>query len=96
MSLSDAARFGLSEKDRALYREFRPLRRSIYAVQNKILRIERTLENLARAAGSQVGELELNPDFQRGHVWTQAKQSALKEAWRPTTPQPGVGCIQEG
>lgn len=88
MSLSDAARFGLSdeywnslsEKSRALYREFRPLRRSIYAVQNKILHIERTLENLARDAGSQGGELELNPDFQRGHVWTQAKQSAFMEA----------------
>ena len=23
-------------------------------------------------------------------------KEALKEAWRPTTPQPGVGCIQEG
>ena len=88
MSLSPATRFGLSdeywdrlsEKDRALYQEFRPLRRSIYAVQNKILHIERTLDQLARDASSQGGELELNPDFQRGHVWTQAKQAAFMEA----------------
>lgn len=77
----------LSERDRDMYREIRPLRKSSYTVNNRIANIERTLADLAQDAQSSGGELELNPDFQRGHVWSQDKQIAFIEAvMRGTAP----------
>lgn len=38
--------------------------------------IERTLDGLG---DPEAGPVDLNPDFQRGHVWTQAKQIAYVE-----------------
>lgn len=88
MSISEAERFGvsdeywsrLSERDRALYQEIRPLRKSAYEVSVPIARIESTLSQLDADARLQGGELELIPDFQRGHVWTQDKQIAFMES----------------
>lgn len=77
----------LSEADRQLYRNIRPMRQAAYTVQNRISGIERTLEDLDRDAKTMGGELELDPDFQRGHVWSQEKQIAFIEAiLRGTAP----------
>ncbi len=88
MSNPTAAHFGLSEryweqlseKDRALYGEFRPLRKAAYMVQVPINRVEAALADLDDDARRQGGQLELIPDFQRGHVWTQDKQIAFMES----------------
>lgn len=77
----------LSELDRQFYRDIRPLRKSTYTVNNMIANIERTLADLARDAQSGGGDLELSPDFQRGHVWSREKQVAFIEAiLRGTAP----------
>lgn len=88
MNPSAAQRFGvsdeywnrLSEKDRALYEEIRPLRKSAYTVHVPISGIEKKLAELESDAQIQGGHLELIPDFQRGHVWTQDKQIAFMES----------------
>lgn len=88
MSLPESARYGvseeywarMSEKDRELHRLFRPLRQSTYVVDYRIVTIEQTLKSLDEDARSQGGQLELDPDFQRGHVWSQEKQIAFMEA----------------
>lgn len=78
---------GLTEENRELYRRVRPLRKSTYTVHNPIGRIEETLETLDQDARRLGGRLELCPDFQRGHVWSQAKQVAFIEAiFRGTAP----------
>lgn len=87
MPISAAERFGvsddywnrLSERDRALYEEIRPLRKSAYVVHHRINNIENTLREMDTDARSQRGKLELIPDFQRGHVWSQEKQIAFME-----------------
>lgn len=92
---SEAARFGLSEeywerlseKDREMYRLFRPLRRAAYSVQHRILDIETTLGWLDEQAQNNGGQLELMPDFQRGHVWDRPRQVAfMQAAIRGTAP----------
>lgn len=70
----------LDERMRQLYHTVRPLRSSNYTVQNPISRIEQTLSQMDEDAHKQNGELNLCPDFQRGHVWNQEKQIAFIEA----------------
>lgn len=70
----------LSPEDRALYARVRPMRSATYTVQHRMATIERTLEELDSDARQRGGALELNPDFQRGHVWNQDKQIAFMEA----------------
>ena len=78
--LSDEYWNGLTEEGRAMYDIVRPLRKSVYAVQQPILMIERTLRQLDEDARGQGGSLQLNPDFQRGHVWDQPRQIAFLES----------------
>lgn len=51
----------------------KPLRTAQWQADYQWSRLEQGLERLA----SQYGELELNPDFQRGHVWTPEQQVAF-------------------
>lgn len=88
MGINESLKYGVSDEhwasltdlDRELYRKIRPLRRAAYSVNNRILHIERSLRELDEDARAQGGQLELNPDFQRGHVWTQEKQVAFIES----------------
>jgi hypothetical protein len=81
--------FGLSneywnripERDREMYALIRPLRRNLYAVDNHLSRIEDTLAELERQAVSMGGKFELNPDFQRGHVWSADQQARFVESF---------------
>lgn len=70
----------MGEKEHQLYRDIRPLRSSAYAVHNPISSTERTLAALADDAASAGGVLDLCPDFQRGHVWSQEKQIGFMES----------------
>ena len=71
----------ISEKEHALYERIRPLRKSVYQVQNHLSRIEDTLAQFEREAVSMGGCFELCPDFQRGHVWTHEQQVAYVESF---------------
>lgn len=86
-TISDARRYGvseqhwdsLSERDRELYGIIRPLRNSIYSVDYPLSRIENLVEALEDNATGMGGTLQLNPDFQRGHVWSEDKKIAYIE-----------------
>lgn len=69
----------LSERDQALYRLVRPLRSSVYSVDVPLGYLERHIDGMAADAQSTGGSLQLNPDFQRGHVWDEARQVAYIE-----------------
>lgn len=85
---SEASKYGLSdeywgrlsEEHRQMYAQVRPLRKASYVVHNPIAGIEQTLGDMAQEAEKQGGKLELNPDFQRGHVWDQARQIKFMES----------------
>lgn len=83
---ADAKRFGLSEEywervgpeGRDMCLTIRPLRTASYSVDHHLHRLEDALATFERDVG-EGGTFELNPDFQRGHVWTQAQQVAYVE-----------------
>lgn len=77
--LSDEYWASLDERNRDLYRVIRPLRHASYKVDVPLARIEGMLEEYAKDAKTMGGTLEINPDFQRGHVWTRDKQEAYIE-----------------
>lgn len=77
----------LDEKSQELYRQVRPLRQATYRVNMSLARIESGIEDLAGDAKIMGGELQLCPDFQRGHVWDEDKQVAYVEnLFRGTAP----------
>lgn len=92
----EAASFGytaerwlaLEERDRELHRLVRPIRSAAYKVDQPLHRIKETLDQLDVDQKSLGGGLTLNPDFQRGHVWSPEKQVAyienLLRGWAPT------------
>lgn len=53
----------------------RPLPSAVYEVDIPITSVERSLTDFEQSYG-----LDLAPDFQRGHVWTQTQQSAYMTA----------------
>ena len=69
----------ISDKERELYRLVRPLRHASYKVDVPLSRVESMITEFAKDAKTMGGKLELNPDFQRGHVWSQDKQVAYIE-----------------
>lgn len=70
----------LSPQDRELYLRVRPQPSSQYSVDVFISELERYLAGLQKDCALYGGHLELVPDFQRGHVWTEAQQVAYVEA----------------
>ena len=93
--VGEAESFGLSNKywasmsedDRALYRMIRPLPRADYSVTIHLHRLEDSLARYEEDAKSRGGTYDLNPDFQRGHVWTRPQRVAFMEAvFRGTAP----------
>lgn len=53
----------------------RPLPAATYECDTSWDRLERSVESLSE----NYGDVEMNPDFQRGHVWTDEQQSAFIE-----------------
>lgn len=84
---TEAAKYGyaesswenLSEFDRQLLREIRPMPRATYSVNHSLARLEQTLEGYEKDTNEMNGTFNLNPDFQRGHVWTREQQVAYVE-----------------
>jgi len=61
--------------NQTLHELIRPLPKAKYEVSVGVGSLQRTLEAFDRDYG-----LELNPDFQRGHVWTQTQQTRYVES----------------
>lgn len=80
-------KYGLSERywnsltprDHALYDLIRPMRTATYTVDHMLGSLEQGLASFEKSACTNGGVFELNPDFQRGHVWDEAKQVAYVE-----------------
>lgn len=72
---------GVAESDRALLRKIKPAPRSAYKVSLFINRIEQWIKEETKTAAKMGGVFDLNPDFQRGHVWDEAKQVAYVESY---------------
>ncbi|WP_199031385.1 DUF262 domain-containing protein [Ralstonia sp. ASV6] len=68
--LSDSYWASLSDFGRTLYEVIRPQAKAVYEVDVQLGSVESFLANLSRDMASMGGTLELDPDFQRGHVWT--------------------------
>lgn len=85
--LSDAYWDSLSAKHQALYDLVRPMPTAAYTVDWMISMLETTLERMAEEQRQAGGTFELEPDFQRGHVWTEQQRVAFIESLlRKTAP----------
>lgn len=91
----EADQFGLSPKHWAdmkpehqeLYRQVRPLRRHAYSCTVQLHRLKAFLDDIGNDIVAEKGVFDLNPDFQRGHVWTMAQRIAYVESvLRGTAP----------
>jgi hypothetical protein len=77
----------LSPEHQALYGIVRPLPTAAYTVDWHIGNLERSLASVESDIVNSNGKFELEPDFQRGHVWTRSQQIAYVEAVvRKTAP----------
>lgn len=85
--LSDSYWNRLSARDQALYGIVRPMPNAAYTSDWIISGLEKTLERMAEDQQSLGGSFELEPDFQRGHVWNDAQRAAFIESFlRQTAP----------
>lgn len=78
--LSDSYWNKLSGRDQALYALVRPMPTAAYTSDWIISGLEKTLERMALDQQEAGGSFELEPDFQRGHVWTGAQRAAFIES----------------
>ena len=78
---------GLSADHQKLYGLVRMLPAPVYTVDWHIGSLERTLSGIQDDMAQANGTFELEPDFQRGHVWTDEQRVAYVEAViRKTAP----------
>lgn len=88
MTANACAPYGMTEKywdslspeHQALYALVRPMPDAAYTVDWPLNVLEDTLAKIERDTLEMGGSFELNPDFQRGHVWTDAQRIAYVEA----------------
>ncbi|MFK4705558.1 hypothetical protein ABIC83_002397 [Roseateles asaccharophilus] len=78
--LSDEYWASLSPAHRALYELVRPQPRSVYAIDMRLSGIEDFFAKLGKDMAAMGGVLELDPDFQRGHVWEHHQRERYVEA----------------
>lgn len=79
--LSDSYWSSLDDRSRDLYERIQPLPNAAYTVDVGIDRIESFLASMDSDARSMGGRLELEPDFQRGHVWSDEQCARYVEAF---------------
>lgn len=65
----------------ALYNLIRPIPDSKYEVDIQLMRLEAWVTDQDADLRPSGGGVEMNPDFQRGHVWTTKQQVAFCEAF---------------
>jgi len=75
MRKDELARAASARKTAELARIIRPLRTAQYEVDHQWIRFQQTLEGFERNYGG----VELDPDFQRGHVWTSEQKQLFME-----------------
>ena len=78
--LSDQYWNRLSPEDQALYLVVRPLPRVSYSVDVPFGALEAFLSKQRDCIEAEGGSFELEPDFQRGHVWTPEQQACYMES----------------
>ena len=78
--LDDAYWASLTDRDRQLWHIVKPMPRAAYTVDQSLSTVERYLDSLSADLTSGGGRLELEPDFQRGHVWTDEQRSRYIES----------------
>ena len=77
----------LNQKSRDLYEEVRPMIRPRSACHYRVGEIENTISIFVDDCSRHGGRFDLEPDFQRGHVWDEGKQIAYVESFmRHTAP----------
>jgi hypothetical protein len=79
-SLSERYWASLSDNAKALYAIVRPMPSPAYTVDWPLSNLEKTLAGIEADIVGAGGVFELEPDFQRGHVWSDAQRSAFVEA----------------
>ena len=85
--LSDQYWGGLSAEHQALYLLVRPQPKATYAMDNGLPRVENFINEQTDAMREMGGVFELEPDFQRGHVWSDDQRKGYVEALlRATAP----------
>jgi hypothetical protein len=77
--VSEAHWKSLDEREQEAYSVIRPLRQSNYRVDYHLSRVNSMVDGYQEDAHRMGGVLDLNPDFQRGHVWSREKQIAYME-----------------
>lgn len=88
MSKNSPPPYGFSDKywdslpreHQALYGVIRPMPDAAYTVDWQLGMLEKTLGDIESSMIEAGGVFELNPDFQRGHVWTDAQRTSFVEA----------------
>lgn len=78
--LSDQYWMGLSAEHQALYHLIRPMPKAAYEVDVGLWHLEDWLTEQDKVITRVKGTFELDPDFQRGHVWTLEQRVAYMEA----------------
>lgn len=85
--LPDGYWSSLSAEHQALYGLVRPLPTPAYTVDWHVGMLEKTLAGIERDMLGSSGTFDLEPDFQRGHVWSDAQRAAYVESLiRKTAP----------
>lgn len=79
--LSDTYWSQLDPLSRELYERIAPLPTAAYTVDVGVDRIESFLASMDSDAKTMGGHLELEPDFQRGHVWSDEQRIQYVEAF---------------
>jgi len=90
MGLSDRYWSSLSAEHQTMYGIVRPLPTPAYTVDWHIGMLEETLAGIERKMLLSQGVFELEPDFQRGHVWSDVQRVAYIEALIRKTAPAGI------
>lgn len=78
--ISDEYWAKLSDQHKALYAIVRPQTKATYTVDLRLNGLEHFLSTTASDVVGMGGSFELDPDFQRGHVWTDSQRSLFIES----------------
>lgn len=78
--LSDTYWNGLTDRARELYGIIRPLPKAAYTVDHQLGYIEKFIVQQTEDLATMGGSFELDPDYQRGHVWSHEQRVGYIEA----------------
>ena len=77
----------LTQANQEIYLRIRPLPKATYTSNVHLSAVERFLKSTREDMESMGGKLDLNPDFQRDHVWTkEQRQRYIESLFRGVAP----------